>query len=86
MRYGIIRLDESLKRVVMPLYEYQCSQCGQRFEVLQQMGQGAEGLTCPDCGSERVAKQLSTFASGSGSSDFAAPAAGGCGPGGSGFS
>jgi putative FmdB family regulatory protein len=68
----------------MPLYEYRCPCCGHRFEVLQRMGQGAEGLTCPRCGAGEVEKQFSTFASataGGGASGEAA-AAGGCGPGG----
>lgn len=65
----------------MPLYEYRCPECGHRFEILQRMGEGAEGLTCPRCGAAKVEKQFSTFASttvGGGS----ATSGGGCGPGG----
>ncbi|MEJ2086139.1 MAG: zinc ribbon domain-containing protein [Acidobacteriota bacterium] len=71
----------------MPLYEYQCESCSQRFEVLQRMGDGCEGVTCPECGGDRVRKQLSTFASSTGSSSSAssAGAAGACGAPGSGF-
>jgi putative FmdB family regulatory protein len=46
----------------VPLYEYRCSTCGSRFEVLQRVGQGPEGLSCPDCGNSGVEKQYSTFA------------------------
>jgi putative FmdB family regulatory protein len=67
----------------MPLYEYRCPQCGHRFEVLQRMGQGAEGLICPRCGAEKVEKQFSTFASaGSGGGGGASVSSGGCGSGG----
>lgn len=71
----------------MPLYEYRCPQCGHRFEILQRMGQGAEGLACPGCGAGKVEKQLSTFAAATGggsSSETCANAAvgRGCGPGG----
>ena len=70
----------------MPIYEYQCLDCGERFEVLQRMGEGSDGLTCPECGDERVTKQFSTFASGSGASQgTSASFGGGCSPG-SGFS
>lgn len=61
----------------MPLYEYQCAACDHRFEVLQRVGQGPEGLQCPDCGESEVEKEYSTFAgcvSGGGS------AAAACGP------
>ena len=46
----------------MPLYEYRCATCGSRFEVLRRVGQGAEGLACPQCGREEVEKEFSTFA------------------------
>lgn len=62
----------------MPLYEYRCPQCGHRFEILQRMGEGAEGLTCPRCGAGKVEKQFSTFASATGGQ----AGGGGCGPGG----
>ena len=64
----------------MPLYEYRCSSCDHRFEVLQRLGDGSEGLSCPDCGDAEVAKQFSTFAASSPgeSSAMAAAPAGGC--------
>lgn len=46
----------------MPLYEYHCAGCGSRFEVLQRVGQGSEGLECPACGTTDVEKEFSTFA------------------------
>ena len=30
---------------VMPIYEYECLDCGERFEILQRMGEGAQDLT-----------------------------------------
>jgi putative FmdB family regulatory protein len=63
----------------MPLYEYQCRECGHRFEVLQRMGEGAEGLVCPKCATDQVEKQLSTFATASAGSSPRTAAAGGCG-------
>jgi putative FmdB family regulatory protein len=68
----------------MPLYEYTCADCGHRFEVLQRLGEGSEGLTCPECGAAKVEKQFSTFASASdGKSAASGAGAGACG--GSGF-
>lgn len=72
----------------MPLYEYRCRDCGHRFEILQRLGEGAEGLACPGCGAEALAKQYSTFASATGGgnaqsqqSQSAASTGGGCGAG-----
>jgi putative FmdB family regulatory protein len=68
----------------MPLYEYTCRDCGKRFEVLQRLGAGSDGLTCPACGARNVVKQFSTFASsvqGSAAAPCGAPS-GSCGSGG----
>jgi len=63
----------------MPLYEYQCTSCGQRFEVLQRMGASATGLACPECGRPEVEREFSTFASASAGGGPGASAAA-CGP------
>jgi putative FmdB family regulatory protein len=58
----------------VPLYEYRCTSCGSRFEVLRRLGQGREGLACPQCGVPDVEKEYSTFAgsvAGSGSTGSA---------------
>jgi len=47
----------------VPIYEYRCQSCGRRFEILQRMGAGSAGLTCPACGRAELEKELSTFAS-----------------------
>jgi len=46
----------------VPLYEYRCAACGSRFELLRRLGQGSEGLACPECGQGDVEKEFSTFA------------------------
>lgn len=70
----------------MPMYEYRCRDCGRRFEVLQRMGAGAEGVECPACGAENAEKLLSTFAASiaasSGPSCAGPTSSGGCGGGG----
>lgn len=63
----------------MPLYEYRCSSCGNRFELLRRMGQGPEGLKCPACGEGAVEKEYSTFAGSVSAGSGPAPAAG-CSP------
>ena len=44
----------------MPIYEFHCKGCGENFEKLSLPGK-PDGLSCPSCGSQAVARQLSTF-------------------------
>jgi putative FmdB family regulatory protein len=42
----------------MPIYEYRCSSCGAQKDVMQKISD--EPLsTCPECGKETFAKQIS---------------------------
>ena len=61
----------------MPIFEYQCEQCGHKFEKLVPRAESA--AVCPSCQSERTKKLLSMFASSSGSSGSPAPSCGGSG-------
>jgi putative FmdB family regulatory protein len=70
----------------MPLYEYRCEGCGERFEVLQRMGEAGDGLACPACGAARPARQLSTFAAAAGGGGGAREGASTCCRAPSGFS
>ncbi len=57
----------------MPLFEYECSSCGNKFEMLIF---GSEQPRCPKCGDARVEKCLSVFAVSA--KPAAAPAGGAC--------
>ena len=62
----------------MPIFEYVCTNCGERFEKLVLSSKRARQLSCPSCGSTEVKKALSVFGvSGStttgGSADNCAP-------------
>jgi putative FmdB family regulatory protein len=46
----------------MPIYEFDCQNCGEPFEELLLSARGLDAVTCPDCGSARVKKKVSTFA------------------------
>ncbi len=48
----------------MPMYEYECRKCKERFEVLQKIGEGNEGLHCPKCDADEPEKMFSAFCSG----------------------
>lgn len=46
----------------MPIYEYQCANCNGRFQKLIQGFRDPEGLVCPRCHSQSVARAVSRFA------------------------
>lgn len=47
----------------MPLYEYDCLDCEESFEVLRPMAQADQSIACEICGGERTARSLSLIAS-----------------------
>ncbi len=65
----------------MPIYEYECGQCANKFEELVR---GDKNPRCPACGSANTKKLVSVCArhkGGAGDGDFSlqAPGGGGCG-------
>jgi putative FmdB family regulatory protein len=52
----------------MPLFEFICKKCNEKFETLVFDKENAE---CPKCKSAEVARQLSSFATSSSSSNCA---------------
>ena len=69
----------------MPLYEYYCSDCKSRFELLVSH-KHADDIVCTKCFSENVRRLLSVFAArrgdGEPSYDDGVPSMGSCGCGG----
>jgi putative FmdB family regulatory protein len=67
----------------MPIYEYLCESCGNKFEKLVRRSDDVLGSGCPSCGQKHLKQEYSTFAAlGASESSRAAPAQmGGC-PGG----
>ena len=45
----------------MPTYEYQCSACGNRFELIQKITEDPI-KTCPKCGEEKAQRLISATA------------------------
>jgi putative FmdB family regulatory protein len=46
----------------MPIYEFHCEKCGRDSEILVRSSDWS-GTKCPHCGSSRLDKKFSTFAS-----------------------
>ena len=45
----------------MPIYEYRCELCGEKFEKLVRTVSGHVEVVCPKCGSDEVKKAISLF-------------------------
>jgi putative FmdB family regulatory protein len=43
----------------MPIYEYECEDCGERFEVWFRSSTQAKDVRCESCKSSRVARRMS---------------------------
>jgi len=60
----------------MPIYEYICLKCNEKFSLLQNLYPAEKSSECPSCSSSEVKKVLSSFSctAGSGSSSASMPA------------
>lgn len=45
----------------MPVYEYRCAKCGERFEKFVRSASAQAEVVCPRCGSTEVQKMVSLF-------------------------
>jgi putative FmdB family regulatory protein len=62
--------------IPMPIYEFQCLDCGQKFEMIRPMKEADSQLDCTHCQSKNVKRQLSLF--NASSNGQAITAGGGC--------
>jgi len=61
----------------MPIYEYRCHECGEKFEKLVRLSTSTSEIECPKCGS-RVDKLISAFSTRTSSTTAASTSA--CAP------
>jgi putative FmdB family regulatory protein len=63
-----LRFDAAMSHAYlsfMPIYEFHCGKCGSDSEILVRSSKW-EGTACPKCGSKKLTKNLSVFASSGG--------------------
>jgi putative FmdB family regulatory protein len=63
----------------MPVYEYRCAECGEKFDLFLRSAMQKAAPTCPQCGSSEVEKAISLFGV-SGASGSSRAGAASCGP------
>lgn len=59
----------------MPIYEYSCADCDERFEKFVRSMTSTVEATCPRCGGTHTKKGWSTFGTGASSGDLGSLAA-----------
>ncbi len=57
----------------MPIYEYICLKCDNKFALLQSLYPAENNAECPKCSSRKVKKVISTFSLGTDSGNSASP-------------
>jgi putative FmdB family regulatory protein len=45
----------------MPIYEYVCLDCGERFELIRSMKEADDPIACETCDSEHTSRMLALF-------------------------
>jgi putative FmdB family regulatory protein len=45
----------------MPLYEYKCSKCGNKFTLRRELSESEKEAKCPECGTEDLKRIYSEF-------------------------
>jgi len=60
----------------MPIYEYVCTDCGERFEMLRKFSEADNKVKCTKCGKLNVKRAISTFAT-AGATSTCAPSSSG---------
>ena len=46
----------------MPIFEYRCRKCGERFEELETIADRDKPHKCPACGAKGAEREMSVFA------------------------
>jgi putative FmdB family regulatory protein len=46
----------------MPIFEYRCPRCGEKFEELEAIADRDKPHKCPACGAQGAKRELSVFA------------------------
>lgn len=62
----------------MPIYEYVCLDCGERFELIRSMKEADSPIACEACESQHTSRMLALFNAHSAGRVVAGSQSGGC--------
>ncbi len=69
----------------MPIYEYQCTKCSHRFEMIHGVSEKDKENACPKCGDPKPQRVMSIFSCGGIKGSEGNSVSGNCGTGGGRF-
>jgi putative FmdB family regulatory protein len=79
-RFGYTAVPIIYQENALPIYEYCCQKCNNKFEFLQRSMANPAKVNCPSCGSNKTDRALSLFAVGAEAAKSSpSPAPGMCG-------
>jgi putative FmdB family regulatory protein len=55
------RIYEFREKRIMPIYEYECPNCGEKFEAHRKIADSDSEIKCPRCGKKQPRRIFSTF-------------------------
>ena len=62
-KYWLWEIDQSMRSINMPIYEFECRDCGKTFDYLApNMQVQSQKATCPQCQSKNTMRKVSVFA------------------------
>ncbi|NLS78143.1 MAG: zinc ribbon domain-containing protein [Chloroflexi bacterium] len=64
----------------MPIYEYQCTACGNKFDKFVRPTAEPQEVACPKCGSLKTEKTFSVFGVSGGTRGAGSTSSSSCGP------
>jgi putative FmdB family regulatory protein len=50
----------------MPVYEYECNKCGEKFSMLRRFWDKDDEVKCPKCGQKKPKRLISNFSTSGG--------------------
>jgi putative FmdB family regulatory protein len=62
----------------MPIYEFQCTRCENKFDELVSVSVDLKTIVCPQCGTAAPRKLMSAFGFSSGGKSVSSSSGGGC--------
>ena len=76
--YFVYLIESLLRQTCMPIYEFECTKCQNKFDELVRISVNLADIVCPQCGANSPKKLMSAFGFSSGGKMVSSSSSGGC--------